>query len=68
MRALILAVLPLSLFACRSEPKGERTPESAAATSAAAAASPVQPAAIGAPAPDFTLPDLDGKPVQLSSF
>jgi peroxiredoxin len=74
MRALTLAVLPLtlSLFACRSEPKSERAPENATAAAAPAATAPaapgVQPAAIGAPAPDFTLPDLDGKPVQLSSF
>jgi peroxiredoxin len=69
MRALIWAVLPLSLFACRSEPKGERAPENVTASSAVpAAVAPVQTAALGAPAPDFTLPDLDGKPVQLSSF
>lgn len=75
MRTLFLAALPLSLslFACRSEPKSERAPENAAASSAApvvaaAPAAPVEAAAIGAPAPDFTLPDLDGKPVQLSSF
>lgn len=68
MRALNWAVLPLSLLACRSEPKSERAPENAAAASVAAHAAPVQAAAVGAPAPDFTLPDLDGKPVQLSSF
>jgi peroxiredoxin len=68
MRALIWAVLPLSLFACRSEPKGEPAPENAVPSATAPVAAPVQAAAIGAPAPDFTLPDLDGKPVQLSSF
>lgn len=71
MRALIWAVLPLSLLACRSDPKGDRAPENAASTSSAApaaAAAPAPAAAIGASAPDFTLPDLDGKPVQLSSF
>jgi peroxiredoxin len=75
MRALIWAVFPLSLFACRSEPKGERAPENATPpvtaplpAAAAPAAAPTPAAAIGSLAPDFTLPDLDGKPVQLSSF
>jgi peroxiredoxin len=72
MRALtsVVLTLSLSLFACRSEPKVDRAPENAStpSTVTAAASAAAQPAAVGAPAPDFTLPDLDGKPVQLSSF
>jgi peroxiredoxin len=40
----------------------------AAADPAAAAASAPQSAQIGQPAPDFSLPDLDGKQVSLSQF
>jgi peroxiredoxin len=42
-------------------------PEAAPAAAPAAAAS-AEPATAGTPAPDFTLPDLDGKPVSLASF
>jgi len=73
LRVLAL-VVPL-VVGCRAEPKGERpsaAPEEAAGPAAApvpAAVAPgTAPAAIGKPAPDFTLPDLDGKSVALSSL
>src|SRR5688572_22527035 len=73
----LVLIVPM-LFACRAEPESERpsaAPEPATAASAGpkgAEASPVSkdtvPAAVGKPAPDFTLPGLDGKSVTLSSF
>lgn len=71
------------LLACNREPSGSRNvapapslPEPAAAPSAApatAGTTPVAPApaaaaAIGAPAPQFTLSELDGKRVSLADF
>lgn len=73
LRALVL-VVPL-FVGCRAEPKSERpsaAPEEAPSPAAAPAPAPVAagvaPAEVGKPAPDFTLPDLDGKSVVLSSF
>lgn len=69
--ALVLAMV-LGSIACRSknEAPGETGAgkKPAAAASAAASPEPAQPAAIGAPAPDFSLPDLDGKTVRLADF
>ncbi|MFO7179303.1 MAG: thioredoxin family protein [Pseudomonadota bacterium] len=74
-------VIALLVFACKSaggsEPSSAASLESAVAEKPAATApAPAAPApaaqpesaAIGKPAPDFTLPDLDGNTVQLSSF
>jgi peroxiredoxin len=58
--ASLVAVALLS--ACDSKPK-TIAPEAPVTASAA-----VGHAALGQPAPDFTLPDLSGKPVRLSSF
>ena len=69
---LSLALLGATLSGCTRKAEPEAAAEPAAAASAAlAAAQPDQPLAsakIGAPAPDFELTDLDGKPVKLSSF
>jgi peroxiredoxin len=72
---LLVAIFPL---ACRSSAGNDAAKESAPVapatstamdTSGAAAPSPpAKPAALGELAPDFTLPDLDGKPVRLSEF
>jgi peroxiredoxin len=69
--ALALA-LAVAVGAC------DRSPSTSPATSGTAsspgpttpphAAAPTTKAAVGSPAPDFTLPDLDGHPVALSSF
>jgi peroxiredoxin len=73
--ALGLLALPAVLaFGCRSAPRDaapEPTPQAttnAPATAAAAATAAARSAAIGQPAPDFSLPDLDGKVVRLSDF
>ncbi len=75
MRYLASMVLVPALLACRAEPKNEqseRTPAVVSATAAAAPNAPVsataKPARVGEPAPSFTLPDLEGKPVELASF
>jgi cytochrome oxidase Cu insertion factor (SCO1/SenC/PrrC family) len=73
-RPLFLGLVLISM-ACRSKtddpkPAGPVTPETQ--QKAAEAPSPVAPgtapAAVGSPAPDFTLPDLDGKPVHLADY
>jgi len=73
-RLLLLGLVLIS--ACRSNGDGPKPtaavrPEAAPAK-AAEGPKPTQPsaapAAIGSPAPDFTLPDLDGKSVHLSDF
>jgi peroxiredoxin len=67
--------LVLIFMACRSKsdapkPAGPVAPETP--QRAAEAPSPVAagaaPAAVGSQAPDFTLPDIDGKPVHLADF
>lgn len=79
---LVLVLTIAACAACRSRSSGEEaTAESAllvaadqkgaasAAPPTAAVAQPAaQPAALGQPAPDFELPDLDGKRVKLSDF
>ncbi|HEX2872575.1 MAG TPA: thioredoxin family protein [Polyangiaceae bacterium] len=69
---LLLALLGASLAGCtrKAEPEPSAEPSAPAASVAAAAKSAPAPASakLGAPAPDFTLNDLDGRPVSLSSF
>ena len=82
-RAAWSAALLSALVACSKPPSATveaASPESApaaaeakasdpaAATAAAQPAAETGPAQIGAPAPDFTLQDLDGKSVTLSQF
>jgi peroxiredoxin len=75
MRSPTLVALSLSLVACsKSEPAKAppAAPPAAAAPAAAKRDLPPPPAptspVIGKPAPDFTLPALDGSPVSLASF
>jgi peroxiredoxin len=56
-------LLSLTLVGCN-----ESRPNPPPATSTAAPAASVTKAEVGKPAPDFTLKDLDGKEVKLSSF
>lgn len=66
-----LALLPFLFIVGCSSGTAEGPPVASGKPSAAAAtpASPAGPAAeVGKPAPDFTLNDLDGKPVSLASF
>ena len=71
--ALLLGTVVGSLSAC-SKPSAvaQEPPQAVAAQQPAAAAAPSAPvvtsATIGQPAPDFTLPDLDGKQVSLAQF
>ena len=69
---LVLARLGVSLGGCtrkaEPEPSAEPTPPAASVTAAAKAEPALASAKIGAPAPEFTLTDLDGKPVSLGSF
>lgn len=76
------AVVGLALVACSKQPSAsveaasgepstaavEAKGTEPAAAPAAAAPSAEGPARVGAPAPDFTLTDLDGKSVSLSEF
>jgi peroxiredoxin len=64
-------VLSLACSRKAPDPGGSATPESPRPTTAAtpaAADTPLPSASLGASAPDFELPDLDGKLVKLSSF
>lgn len=68
---LLLAFLGASLAGCtrKAEPEPSAEPTTPAPPVAAAKSEPALASAkVGAPAPDFTLNDLDGKPVSLSSF
>jgi peroxiredoxin len=68
--ALLVTAAVGSFSAC-SKPSAvaQEPPQAAPAQPSAAAAPPaVTTAAIGQPAPDFTLPDLDGKQVSLAQF
>jgi peroxiredoxin len=68
--ALLLALAAWSCSKPSAVAQEPATPEPAAATQPALAASApsAQPAQVGQPAPDFTLPDLDGKQVSLAAF
>ena len=70
MRSSVLLV-GLLLLAC-NEPKSWPPPATATSTPASSAtpssATTLTKAEVGKPAPDFTLKDLDGKDVKLSSF
>jgi len=77
MRLLIVGSLLLSIVACDkpAEPTPPTTPTAPAAVAPVAAATPPSAPAdgvtnplVGQPAPEFTLKDLDGKDVSLSSF
>lgn len=77
MRTTSLTVVLLALasgLACSrstSSSPGGAEPERVTAAASAVAASAsggLASAKLGAPAPDFELPDLDGKPIKLSSF
>ena len=63
-----LAILPLLLALGCSSGSTESPPVASGKPGAGAAAAPVVAAEVGKAAPDFTLNDLDGKPVSLSSF
>jgi peroxiredoxin len=71
---LLLALLGVPFAGCtrKAEPEPSAEPSGPASAVAAVAATKAEPALpsakLGAPAPDFTLTDLDGKPVSLSSF
>ena len=73
-RPVFLGVV-LFCMACRSNADGPKpadraTPEAPAKAAEAPppVAPGVAPAALGKPAPDFTLPDIDGRPVRLADF
>jgi hypothetical protein len=63
-------LLALSAFGCSKPSAVAQEPATGATPQAVAAAAPAAPASaqLGQPAPDFTLPDLDGKAVSLAQF
>ena len=66
-----LAVVGVAFAGCtrKAEPSAEpTTPVAAPLTAAISESQTIANAKVGAPAPDFSLPDLDGKQVTLSSF
>jgi peroxiredoxin len=68
MRTLVVCCVSLALAtACNQSSKPATPPEPTTSSANAAAASP-EHAEVGKPAPDFTLKDLDGNDVKLSSF
>jgi peroxiredoxin len=71
--ALLIGAVVSALPACSKPSAVSQEPaQTASAQQAAAAAAPSAPgvtaATVGQPAPDFTLPDLDGKQVSLAQF
>lgn len=73
MRIAALAIVALALVACsnKDKPAPAASPEPTTNGAALTTTGPVAAdahAALGKPAPDFTLKDLDGNPVKLSSF
>jgi peroxiredoxin len=67
MTRLMLATLALAAAACSRSSSTSTSTDTAPAAATASSGAPMA-AAVGAPAPDFTLSDLDGHPVTLSSF
>ncbi|MEO8179470.1 MAG: thioredoxin family protein [Deltaproteobacteria bacterium] len=70
MKNLGCVLMALAAWSC-SKPSAvgqEPVAEPAAQPAVATAALSAQPAQLGQPAPDFTLPDLDGKQVSLAAF
>jgi peroxiredoxin len=72
---LVIALSAAGTLACRSKTptdspsvSGLQAEPPAARAAAAVTSEKSGPAALGAPAPDFKLPDLDGKEVSLGSF
>jgi peroxiredoxin len=70
-----LALGAVLALGCRSTPPRDAAPEptqpastGSPAVAATAATGSARPASVGQPAPDFSLPDLDGKLVRLSDF
>src|SRR5579871_5118846 len=74
MKRVLFALVALAASACNHPSSAPAEPVSSAGQPAVAAASAANPnvgmtkATVGAAAPDFTLTDLDGHPVTLSSF
>lgn len=75
--AFLAVCAPLACKSAASSDAAKEAPATAAAPASAAAAAvattalpqdSAKPAALGELAPDFTLPDLDGKPVHLADF
>jgi peroxiredoxin len=68
---LLLALLGVPFAGCtrKAEPSAEpSTPVGSVAAAATKSEPALASAKVGAPAPDFTLPDLDGKQVSLASY
>lgn len=72
MRSSVFLFVGLGLLIACNEPKSSPPPATSTATQASSAtpssATTLAKAEVGKPAPDFTLKDLDGKDVKLSSF
>jgi peroxiredoxin len=67
MKRLLLATLVLAASAC-GRPSSSSGPATSASVTGPATTATMAKAAIGSPAPDFTLTGLDGHAVTLSSF